>query len=69
MPADPNMGFGGFDFSEFARRNGGAQRGAGQAEEEAFGFGDLFGQFFGAKRGAAQSQAPQRGADLEYALT
>ena len=64
----PNMGFGGFDFSEFARRNGGAQRGAGQAEEEGFGFGDLFGQFFGAKRGAAQSQAPQRGADLEYAL-
>jgi molecular chaperone DnaJ len=64
----PNMGFGGFDFSEFARRNGGAQRGAGQADEEGFGFGDLFGQFFGARRGAAQTQAPQRGADLEYAL-
>ena len=59
----PNMGFGGFDFSEFARRNGGAQGGAAQGQEENFGFGDLFGQFFGAKRGAAQSQAPQRGAD------
>ena len=65
----PNMGFGGFDFSEFARRNGGAQGGAAQGQEENFGFGDLFGQFFGAKRGAAQSQAPQRGADLEYALS
>jgi molecular chaperone DnaJ len=63
----PNMGFGGFDFAEYTRRNGGAQRGGSQTEGEAFGFGDLFGQFFGAKR-AQQSQAPQRGADLEYAL-
>src|SRR5689334_12165729 len=64
----PNMGFGGFDFSEFARRsNGGRQRGTAEPEEENLGFGDLFGQFFGAKR-AQQTQAAQRGADLEYAL-
>jgi len=62
----PNMGFDGFDFSEYARR-GAAQPGAQENGEGSFGFGDLFGQFFGARR-PQQSQAPQRGADLEYAL-
>jgi molecular chaperone DnaJ len=67
-PGGPNMGFGGFDFTEFARKGGGAGgAGTGAADEDGFGFGDLFGQFFGARR-AQQSQAPQRGADLEYAL-
>jgi len=58
----PNMGFGGFDFSEYARKGGGSQ-----PDADGFGFGDLFGQFFGAKR-AQEAQAPQRGADLEYSL-
>lgn len=60
----PNMGFGGFDFSEFAQQAG---RGAAQQDSDSFGFRDLFGQFFGA-RGGQQSQVPQRGADLEYSL-
>lgn len=59
----PNMGFGGFDFSDFAQQ----QRGAAE-DANGFGFRDLFGQFFGA-RGAQQSQAPKRGADLEYGLS
>jgi len=61
----PNMGFGGFDFSEYARRGGSSTNSGGDGE--AFGFGDLFGQFFGAKR-SQETHAPQRGADLEYAL-
>jgi molecular chaperone DnaJ len=44
----PNMGFGGFDFTEFARRGGGAQQG-GDANGVGGGFSDLFGQFFGAR--------------------
>jgi molecular chaperone DnaJ len=64
----PNMGFGGFDFSEFARRNAGGAGGGTHTDGESFGFRDLFGQFFGGARGAQQSQAPKRGSDLEYAL-
>ena len=53
FPGGPNMGFGGFDFSEFARKGGGsAGAGAGAADEDGFGFGDLFGQFFGAAPGS-----------------
>lgn len=59
----PNMGFGGFDFSEFARKGGAGA----QTADDGSGFGDLFGQFFGARR-AQQARAPQRGPDLEYAL-
>lgn len=62
----PNMGFGGFDFSEFARRGGG---GAAGQQDNGFGFRDLFDQVFsGGRTGPAQS-APQRGSDLEYALS
>ena len=61
------MGFGGFDFSEFARRTGGPGGAGTQTDTDGFGFRDLFGQFFGGAR-AQQSQAPKRGADLEYAL-
>jgi molecular chaperone DnaJ len=64
FPGGPNMGFGGFDFSEFAQRGG---AGAAHEDSEAFGFRDLFGQFFG-NRGGQQSNVPQRGADLEYGL-
>ena len=62
----PNMGFEGFDFSEYARRGGAGAQGS-ATDADGFGFGDLFGQFFGAKR-AQQAQAPKRGADLEYSL-
>lgn len=61
--AGPNMGFGGFDFSEYANRRGEST----QQDSNGFGFRDLFGQFFGA-RGAQQSNQPQRGTDLEYGL-
>ena len=70
----PNMDFGGFDFSEYfsgaeaagagargGRRGAGAQQGAGGGR-----FSDIFSQFFG--RGGAEEQAPQKGTDLEYGL-
>lgn len=59
-----NMGFGGFDFSDFM---GNAQRGAGAGTSGFGGFRDLFSQFF---RGGAQQEQPrpQKGSDLEYAL-
>lgn len=64
----PNMDFGGFDFSEFARRAGGPQGGAHGAGESS-GFRDIFSQFFGGRGGAgADTAAPQKGADLEYAV-
>ncbi|MCZ2075601.1 MAG: molecular chaperone DnaJ [Bryobacteraceae bacterium] len=61
------FGFGGFDFSDFAGA-GGASTGRG---EGGFGnFRDLFGQFFrGGAGGPERSAAPERGADLEYALS
>ena len=66
---NPNMGFGGFDFSDFAGGAGhrgatgatGAEGGAGGS------FHDLFGQFFGRGR-EERAAAPERGTDLEYAL-
>ena len=66
--AGPNMDFGGFDFSEFARRTGAGPQAGGGAESSS-GFRDIFSQFFGG-RGAPgpESAVPQKGADLEYAL-
>jgi molecular chaperone DnaJ len=65
----PNMGFGGFDFSDFAT---GAGTGAGAREHTqtgAGGFRDLFSQFFGAREGHEQQAPPaEKGSDLEYAL-
>jgi molecular chaperone DnaJ len=63
----PGMGFGGFDFSQYA--------GAGQAEPGAGGaaggfsgqFRDLFGQFFGGG-GRTEERQPEAGSDLEYGL-
>ncbi len=65
------MGFGGFDFSEFQKQAGAraghpGAAGAENFEEGGFGFRDIFSQFFGGKKG--RSQAPERGADLEYGL-
>jgi molecular chaperone DnaJ len=64
------MGFEGFDFSQYTRGNGGAAGAAGQETgEEGFGgFRDIFSQFFGGGRRQA-SQAPEKGADLEYGLS
>src|SRR5712692_1649087 len=47
--AEPGMGFGGFDFSEFFSQAGGRPR---PAETPGGGFGDLFSQFF--RRNAQQ---------------
>jgi molecular chaperone DnaJ len=58
----PNMGFGGFDFSDFARNAGGARSG------ESFGFRDIFSQMFGRGAQAERATTPQKGDDLEYAL-
>ena len=69
------MGFGGFDFTDFLRNAGAGHRGAagpdytdfGAGASSGGGFRDLFSQFFGGKQ-RETSQAPERGADLEYAL-
>jgi molecular chaperone DnaJ len=60
----PEMGFGGFDFSDFFNQATAQRGGAGAAG----GFRDIFGQFFG--RGAREdaSPVPEAGSDLEYAL-
>ncbi|MCL4850192.1 MAG: molecular chaperone DnaJ [Bryobacteraceae bacterium] len=65
------FGFGGFDFSDFAGAGGGAGSGTGRAEGGFGNFRDLFGQFFrgGAAAGSERSSTPERGADLEYALS
>ena len=61
----PNMGFGGFDFSEEFARAG--RRGAPpRTEEKSANFHDIFNQWFG--RNEAAQTAPQKGADLEYAV-
>ena len=63
----PGMGFGGFDFGDFASQ---AQARPGHARhqpESAGGFRDIFSQFFG-RGGAAHEQVAERGADLEYSL-
>jgi molecular chaperone DnaJ len=68
--ADPGMGFSGFDFSDFFARGQGAP-GAGASTGGGFGgggFRDLFSQFFG-RQAEADVRQPERGADLEYALT
>jgi molecular chaperone DnaJ len=72
----PNMGFGGFDFSDIFSRaqQGGGRRGAGPGAgpgpgaEESANFRDIFSQWFGDRGGAAQA-APEKGSDLEYGLS
>ncbi|HML16381.1 MAG TPA: molecular chaperone DnaJ [Bryobacteraceae bacterium] len=59
----PNMGFGGFDFSDAFPR--GARRSS--PTEESANFQDIFSQWFGRQQ-AEEQTAPQKGADLEYAL-
>lgn len=64
----PGMGFGGFDFNDLFTAAGG--QGAGAGAGAGGGFRDLFSQFFG--RGAQATEtaaAPEKGTDLEYALS
>src|SRR5581483_10664315 len=63
--AQPGMGFGGFDFSEYVK-NGGTSHTAGGAGTGAF--RDIFSQFFGNRRGETASGEPEKGSDLEYGL-
>jgi molecular chaperone DnaJ len=58
------MGFGGFDFSEFVNRGGGARPEAPGGFSGSF--RDLFSQFFGQQQ--THQAAPEPGTDLEYAL-
>ncbi|HLK22212.1 MAG TPA: molecular chaperone DnaJ [Bryobacteraceae bacterium] len=63
--ADPGMGFGGFDFSEYMNQGGGAQQSGGAGSGA---FRDIFSQFFGGRRGEPSPTAPEKGSDLEYGL-
>ena len=65
----PNMGFGGFDFSEaFQGAAGGGRRTA--TEDSSSSFQDLFGHLFGGgKQPDASTAPPEKGADLEYGLS
>jgi molecular chaperone DnaJ len=68
---NPNMDFGGFDFSDyFSGAGAGAAGGGGRRTEGAGNFRDIFSQFFsGQQGGAAGPQAqPEKGEDLEYAM-
>jgi molecular chaperone DnaJ len=61
--AQPNMDFGGFDFSEyFSQQAGGGKRQTGG------GFRDIFSQFFGGHGGEEEAEAAEKGSDLEYGL-
>ena len=64
----PNMGFGGFDFSDaFAR--GAGTRGRPAPQEETAGFHDIFSQWFGRQNEPAGTEAAHKGTDLEYGLS
>src|SRR5918994_801834 len=54
----PNMGFGGFDFTEFARNAGGGAAGGARGSSESFGFRDLFSQMFGRSGQAEAANTP-----------
>src|SRR5262249_52552108 len=69
----PNMGFGGFDFSDmFARgasAGGGARRSTSNTGEST-NFQDIFSQWFGRAGSETQASAvPEKGGDLEYGLS
>ncbi len=66
---NPNMGFGGFDFSDMPHGGAGAQHEA-YGGAAGGGFRDLFSQFFGGRAGPQEgpSSVPEKGSDLEYGL-
>jgi molecular chaperone DnaJ len=61
----PNMGFGGFDFSDGPHTAGG-RRGTAESSSN---FQDIFSQWFGGKQADAGAAPPEKGADLEYGLS
>jgi molecular chaperone DnaJ len=68
----PGMDFGGFDFTDFFAAAGGGGAGPGargrRTGEGGNRFSDIFSQFFGRGGEGGQTQAPEKGGDLEYAL-
>jgi molecular chaperone DnaJ len=61
----PNMDFSGFDFSDFARQQAGTR---GRQSAEGGAFKDLFSNFF--RGGGVETEAaPEKGGDLEYAVS
>ena len=70
--AAPNMGFGGFDFSDVFSRAGAGGRRRRRAPSAAAGgsgnFQDIFNQWFSRNEGSPQQKVPQKGTDLEYGL-
>jgi molecular chaperone DnaJ len=63
-PRGPNMGFGGFDFSDAFTRGQGRGR---PTQAESANFQDIFSQWFGRQHETPQA-TPQKGSDLEYGL-
>src|SRR6476646_331784 len=67
----PNMGFGGFDFSDLFQKGGGgasyAPPGGGGAAGGSGNFQDIFNQWFSRSQGAEQA-VPEKGTDLEYGI-
>ncbi|MCU1337631.1 MAG: Chaperone protein DnaJ [Bryobacterales bacterium] len=68
----PNMGFGGFDFSDLFTRGAAGSGGAAGAHSSGStgtsgNFQDIFNQWFSRSQGSEQ-QPPQKGTDLEYGL-
>jgi molecular chaperone DnaJ len=65
----PNMGFGGFDFSE-PYQSGAGGAGRRPSSEGSSNFQDIFSQWFGSgKQADASAAPPEKGADLEYGLS
>jgi molecular chaperone DnaJ len=67
-PQGPNMGFGGFDFSEAFTRGAGRGRPSGAETGSAGGFHDIFSNLFGQQHERA-ANVPEKGSDLEYGLS
>jgi len=76
-PYGPNMGFGGFDFSDVFSRTGSGGGGPGTrsggrrppSPEESANFQDIFSQWFSRNNAdTAAAAAPEKGSDLEYGL-
>jgi molecular chaperone DnaJ len=67
-PHGPGMGFGGFDFSDFATQAGSGAGGAEAGGRFGSQFKDIFSQFFGHGAHEEERAAPEKGADLEYGL-
>lgn len=62
----PNMGFGGFDFTDaFARGTAGRGR---PPEADQANFQDIFSQWFGRQHESPATTVPEKGSDLEYGL-